>query len=318
MLVDDITIRVHAGKGGDGRVAFQKVKMALGPTGASGGHGGDVFFEGVSDIGALAQFRNHKDFKAEPGEVGNAQFRDGARGEPLVLKIPVGTVVHNLDTGVSREILKIGERLLIAKGGRGGRGNFFFRSSTNTSPKERELGTPGESYEVRLELRLIADVGLVGLPNVGKSSLLNVLTRANAKVANYAFTTLEPNLGAYFDLVIADIPGLIEGASEGKGLGVKFLRHVARTKVLFHLISAESEDPKKDYDTVRAELAAFDPTLSTKEEHIFVSKSDLVPVQRVNEICELLNALPISVDNESSLKRVKEILNDIAKEKLAK
>ena len=317
MLVDDITIRVHAGKGGDGRVSFQKVKMSLGPTGASGGHGGDVLFEGVSDIGGLSQFRNHKDFKATSGEMGNAQFRDGARGMPLTLKIPVGTVIHNLDTGVSREILKIGEQFLIAKGGRGGRGNFFFRSSTNTSPDEYEPGKPGEAYEVRLELRLIADVGFVGLPNVGKSSLLNCLTRANAKVANYAFTTLEPNLGAYFDLIIADIPGLIEGASAGRGLGVKFLRHVARTKVLFHLISAESEDPKHDYDIVRAELASFDPLLSAKDEYVFVSKSDLVPATRVDEICQLLHALPISVDNETTLKKVRAILDKITKEKQA-
>lgn len=309
MLVDDVTIRVRAGSGGRGSVAFQKVKMALGPTGGSGGHGGDVFVEGVSDIGALSDFRYRKLLAAEDGQEGRSQFRDGDRGAPLVIKVPVGTIVHNIDTGADREILKIGERLLVAKGGLGGKGNFLYRSSTNTSPKEFQPGLPGDEFTLRLELRLIADVGFVGLPNAGKSSLLNALTRAAAKVANYPFTTLEPNLGAYFDLIIADIPGLIEGASEGKGLGVKFLRHVARTRVIFHLISAESENPERDYKIIRNELEKFDPIFRDKKEYVFLTKMDLDPKAK------LKGAIPISMNDSKSIDAVKKILNEIAKEK---
>lgn len=323
MLIDDVKIRVSAGHGGHGRVSFQKIKMALGPTGASGGRGGDVCFLGVSDIGALNQFRHNKDFTAKGGGEGGAQFRDGANAPDLVLSVPTGTVIHNEETGVSRELVKVGERLVVARGGRGGRGNFHFRSPVNTSPKESEEGKPGESYNLHLELRLIADVGFVGLPNVGKSSLLNALTRASAKVANYPFTTLEPNLGAYFDLIIADIPGLIEGASAGKGLGVKFLRHVRRTKVLFHLVSAESDDPVRDWLTVRTELGAYDSSMLEKKEYLFLSKCDMVTAKEKEAKLSALRkvhdrVIPISVLEESWLGQVKEMLGNLLEEKTVK
>ena len=212
MLIDDVKIRVAAGSGGNGAVAFNKSKMALGPAGASGGNGGSVYILGVSDLSALNQFRFKKEIKAQDGEDGNPQFRDGNDANDLVLSVPVGTVVHNLNTGEDLDIAKIGQKVLIARGGRGGRGNFHFRSSINTTPKEFEYGRQGELLEIRFELKLIADVGFIGIPNVGKSSLLNELTNAKSKVANYPFTTLEPNLGVYYDLILADIPGLIEGA----------------------------------------------------------------------------------------------------------
>ena len=179
------------------------------------------------------------------------------------------------------EVLKIGERILAAKGGLGGKGNFHFRSSTNTSPKQFQEGLSGEYSTVRLELKLIADVGLIGLPNAGKSSLLNELTKAKSKVANYPFTTLEPNLGAYYELIIADVPGLIEGASVGKGLGIKFLRHIERTKILFHLISAESENPAKDYKIIKKELETHNKELAEKTEYVFLSKSDTLPQEEI-------------------------------------
>jgi len=318
MLIDDVTIRVRAGAGGRGAVAFQKVKMALGPTGGSGGHGGDVYLEGVSDIGALEAYRYKKEVAAEDGQAGRSQFRDGDRGDTLYLKVPVGTIAHNIDTGVDREILKIGERLLVAKGGRGGKGNFLYRSSTNTSPKESQPGLSGDAFSFRLELRLIADVGFVGLPNAGKSSLLNALTRAQAKVANYPFTTLEPNLGAYYDLILADIPGLIEGASEGKGLGTKFLRHIARTKVIFHLVSAENDDPERDYKIVRSELETHDPIFKQKKEYVFISKSDMATdPKKIKVASQKLKALPTSVIDDGSLKQVRKILDEIAKAKHA-
>ena len=251
MLIDEVTIKVNAGDGGRGAVAFNKNKMSLGPTGGSGGKGGSVYFEGVSDLSSLNKFRYKKEISAENGAVGGEQFRDGPDGEDLLVKIPVGTVISKIETGESEEILKTGEKLLIAKGGIGGKGNFRFRSPTNTTPKQYQEGRLGEQFTLKLELKLIADVGFIGLPNVGKSSLLNELTRAQSVVANYPFTTLEPNLGAYYELILADIPGLIEGASGGKGLGTKFLRHIERTKILFHLISAESENPAKDYKTIK-------------------------------------------------------------------
>ncbi|MCX6729974.1 MAG: GTPase ObgE [Candidatus Portnoybacteria bacterium] len=320
MLIDDVKIKVNAGNGGDGIVAFNTNKMSLGPTGSSGGIGGSVYVEGVSDLSALGQFQYKKELKAENGERGKQQLNDGANGEDLILKVPVGTIIHNLSTKKDAEIVSIGQKLLIAKGGKGGRGNYKFRSSKNTSPMEHEPGKPGEEFELRLELKLIADVGLIGLPNVGKSSLLNQLTNAESKVANYAFTTLEPNLGVYYELILADIPGLIEGASEGKGLGIKFLRHIERTKTLFHIISAESDDLIRDYQIVRKELEAHNKELLNKPEYIFLSKIDLLSEKKLKDAIEVFAAInkkivPISIIDDESIKQVEKILRDIIKEK---
>src|SRR3990167_6432524 len=274
MLIDDITIRIRAGSGGKGAALFNKNLNQYGPVGGSGGDGGDIYFVGSSDLSILSSYRFKKEFSAKNGQNGKGQFRDGSNADDLVLYVPVGTIIHNLTVKIDWEIVLIGERILAARGGHGGRGNFHFRSSVNTRPKEFEYGTPGETFAVRLELKLIADVGLIGLPNVGKSSLLNELTNAQSKVGNFLFTTLEPNLGAYYELVLADIPGLIEGASVGKGLGIKFLRHIERTKVLFHMVSAESLNPVEDYKTVRRELESYNVSLLEKPEYIFLSKSD--------------------------------------------
>jgi GTPase len=320
MLIDDVKINITAGKGGDGSVYFNKNKREYGPTGGDGGDGGSVYVVGVSDIGALKFFRFQKKIKAEDGKVGGTYFKHGANGKDIYLNVPVGTVIHYLKEKTKKEVTRIGEEILVAKGGRGGRGNFQFRSSTNTTPKEFEFGKEGEKVRVRLELKLIADVGLIGLPNVGKSSLINELTRAKSKVANYSFTTLEPSLGAYYDLVIADIPGLIEGASEGKGLGVKFLRHIERTKVLFHLISASSATPTNDYLTLRRELENHNPTLTEKKEYIIISKKDEVSEGRVEKIKKELkrknkNVTAISILEEESLEEVRKILGDLISEK---
>lgn len=320
MLTDDVKIKVTAGSGGKGAVAFNTNLKSLGPTGGTGGKGGSVFAVGVSDISALRQFRFKKEFEAENGRDGRGQFRDGHDGKDLVLTLPVGTVVHNLTTHEDVSIEKIGERVLIAKGGLGGRGNFHFRSSRNTSPRESRPGVPGESFELRLELKLIADVGLVGLPNAGKSSLLNALTKAESKVANYPFTTLEPNLGAYYELILADIPGLIEGSSSGRGLGIKFLRHIERTHILFHFISAESPDPAKDYKTIRKELGMHAKTLLEKPEYLFLSKSDLSPPETLKEKLKTLkkinpHVIAISIYDAESIKKVEKILNSIKEEK---
>lgn len=297
-------------------MAFDRTKFSQGPSGAAGGDGGNVYLEGVSNLNALSQFRFVKDFAAKDGEGGKTRRLDGARGEDLVLKVPTGTIVHNLTTGKDVEIVEVGQRLLMAKGGKGGRGNWYFRSSTNITPKEFERGTLGENLDIVLELQLIADVGLIGLPNAGKSSLINLLTRAGSKVAPYAFTTLEPVLGAFFDIVIADIPGLIEGAATGKGLGVKFLRHVKRTKVLFHCISSESENPEKDYKTIRAELEKYDPDLAKKEEYILLTKTDLIDAKEVTKkIKELKKINPkvysLSIFDEKSIEKIKRLLSKI-------
>ena len=316
MLIDEVTMKLHAGSGGRGAVAFNKVKLMLGPTGGDGGRGASIYLEGVADINALKPFASRKEIQAKNGGNGRGQFIDGPDGPDLILKVPAGTRIVNVETGYVQEITRAGERVLVAGGGKGGRGNFKFRSSTNTSPKEFEEGTEGDTMTYRLELRLIADVGLVGLPNAGKSSLLNELTAAGAKVGSYAFTTLEPNLGAYYGLIIADIPGLIEGASEGKGLGVKFLKHIERTKTLFHLVSAESGDVVHDYETVRSELKKYNPALCEKEEHVFLTKSDSVSQEELTEKLAALKkkkivAMPISILDEDTLGEVKKILNSI-------
>ena len=316
MLIDDIKIKISAGNGGKGAVAFNKNLKTLGPAGASGGKGGDVFAVGVSDIGGLKQFRYKKEFAAENGGDGRDQLRDGRKGDDLVLKLPIVTVVHNLTSGTDISVEKIGEPVLLASGGIGGRGNFHFRSSRNTSPVQSQGGRPGEAFELHLELKLIADVGFVGLPNAGKSSMLNALTNAGSKVGNYPFTTLEPNLGTYYELIIADIPGLIEGSSSGKGLGIKFLRHIERTKMLFHFISAESDDPKKDYQLIRKELGAHNKALLKKTEYLFLSKSDILDeTDRKKKLAILkklnANASATSVNDEESMKKMKELLNKI-------
>ncbi len=320
MLVDDVKIKVKGGKGGDGVVSFNKNMMEQGPTGGSGGNGGNIFVVGVSNIGALNKFRYKHNFIAENGKDGMIQNRDGANGKDLLLNVPVGTVVYRNNTEILCEVNKINEEYIVAKGGRGGRGNFHFRSSKNTSPKEFEYGKEGEEYELRLELKLIADVGFIGLPNVGKSSLLNELTNAKSKVANYSFTTLEPSLGVYYELILADIPGLIKGASKGKGLGIKFLRHIERTKVLFHFIASDSLTPVDDYHIVRNELNEHNEKLLSKEEYILLSKADNVEEKTIKKIKDEFikqnkEIIPISILDNDSLLPVKEILNKIKAEK---
>lgn len=320
MIVDDINIHIQAGRGGDGLVAFNKVKMSLGPTGGSGGHGGSVYFEGISDLSGLNRLKHKKVFKAQDGFRGRQQLNDGTDGGDLIIQVPVGTVIHNITNGVDSEVVKIGQRVLLAKGGRGGKGNFHFRGPRNTTPKEFQPGLPGEEFDVRLELKLIADVGLVGLPNAGKSSLLNELTKAKSKVANYPFTTLEPHLGVYYDLILADIPGIIEGASNNKGLGVKFLRHIERTQIIFHLISADSDDPVRDYEIIKNELGAYNKLLTEKKEYLFLSKSDLIDAkEEKTKLAKLKKINPnvqlLSIIDSDTIESVKKTLNGIMKSK---
>ncbi|HET8581198.1 MAG TPA: GTPase ObgE [Candidatus Paceibacterota bacterium] len=317
MLIDDVTIHLEAGDGGKGAVAFNNVPMMLGPTGADGGTGGSIYFEGVTRLEALQQFRYKKSVEAKRGEDGKKQFRDGAAAPDVILKIPVGTVIENLETHETAEITEAGQRVLAVRGGQGGRGNFKFRSSRNTTPKESEPGKPGERADFHLTLKLIADIGIIGLPNAGKSSLLNALTGASSKVGNYPFTTLEPALGVWHGLILADIPGLIAGAASGKGLGDTFLRHIERTRVLFHLISAESGDIAADYRTVRAELEAYDPALGKKEALVFVSKADEASPEQLRGALAALNAAgipakPLSVLDEHGLDAVISALERIA------
>ncbi len=320
MLIDDVTTRVAAGDGGRGAVAFNKNMMSLGPTGAMGGHGGNVIAVGVSDMSALNQFRFKKEFVAEDGREGRSQFRDGRDGTDLVLKLPIGTIAHNLTTGKDVSIEHVDEKVILAQGGLGGRGNFYFRSAHNTSPRKFQPGLPGEKFSFRFELKLIADVGFVGLPNAGKSSMLNELTNAQSKVANYPFTTLEPNLGVYYELILADIPGLIEGSSAGRGLGTKFLRHIERTRILFHFISSESLNPARDYRIIRHELGTYNKKLLEKTEYLFLSKSDLLGSKELKEklaIFKKLNptAVAVSIADEVSVEKIKKILNKIKKKK---
>jgi GTP-binding protein len=319
MLVDEVQIEVAAGKGGNGCVAFDTSKGGRGPTGAAGGKGGNVYLAATSNLNALGKFRFRKDFAAEDGQAGRNCLRDGHNGEDLILPVPVGTVAHNLDTGKDYEVLTMEDHILLARGGKGGRGNWFFRSSTNTTPKEWEPGKPGQRFDILLELRLIAQVGFIGFPSAGKSSLLNQLTKAEARVAAYPFTTLEPNLGDFHGLILADIPGLIEGASEGKGLGTKFLRHITRTNILFHCLSAESAEPEKDYATIRQELLKYAPELEEKKEYLLLTKTDLLSEEEKEDWIARLRKLnpqviPVSIIDEASLEELRKLLFSIKNE----
>jgi GTPase len=272
MFTDQVEIYVKSGKGGDGMVHFHREKFIPrgGPDGGDGGKGGDVIFEVKPTLNTLSSFRQNQKFKAEEGIKGGPSQMTGRNGKDLIIYVPPGTVLFDADTNeLIGDLTAPGQKLTVLKGGRGGRGNQHFATSRNQVPHTAEKGEPNQEKHLKLELKLIADIGLIGVPNAGKSTLLSVLTNAKPKIAQYPFTTLEPNLGvAEIDVnttvVLADIPGLIEGASQGAGLGHDFLRHVQRTRVLIHLLDGLSEDPVADYSQINSELALFDPNLARK------------------------------------------------------
>ena len=310
-FIDEIVIHMEAGRGGNGveKWLHEKYKEFMGPCGGNGGKGGDVYVLGVRDMGILAQYRHEKEFKAGNGEPGGTRSREGKGGEDYVLKVPIGSIVTNQETGRKYYIDEEGQKTKVLSGGNGGYGNEYFKSSRNTTPKETTPGKPGEKADFLIELELIADVGLIGLPNAGKSSLLNTVTNANSKVGDYPFTTLDPHLGVLYGFILADIPGIIEGASEGKGLGHKFLRHIKKTKMLVHLISVENEDVFAAYKQIRHELDSYDKLLSVKKEVVILSKSDLVTPDELDTKRKMLESEGLEVRELSILddKQVKEL-----------
>ena len=278
MFVDELEIYAKAGDGGDGVVRWRQEKFRPkgGPAGGNGGNGGDVYLRAVRNLSILSKYTGDKRFVAKNGDTGGSLSQHGKGSNDLYIEVPIGSVVTNLESGRKLELFSEGEEVLILKGGRGGLGNEYFKSSTNRTPLQQTDGKPGEEGSFKIELSLIADVGLIGLPNAGKSTLLNTFTNATSQIGAYPFTTTEPHLGDLYGYIVADIPGLIEGASAGKGLGHKFLRHVSRTNILLHLVSLENEDPYMTYTTVKNELSAYDKTLLEKEEWIILTKNDLI------------------------------------------
>ncbi len=296
-FVDEVSIHIQAGKGGDGCLSFRREKFIRfgGPNGGDGGDGGSVYLLADPGLNTLIDYRFQRHFKAKDGQRGMGSECTGRGGEDCVLRVPVGTVVWDADTHEQMgELIEAGAKLLVAQGGEHGMGNIHFKSSRNQAPRKTTKGKPGESRKLRLELRLLADVGLLGLPNAGKSTLIRAVSAATPKVADYPFTTLHPNLGVVRvgidrSFVLADIPGIIEGAAEGAGLGLRFLRHLFRTKLLLHLVDIappDGADPVKGAKTIIEELEKFNPELAAKERWLVLNKIDILPSEEAQKLCQ--------------------------------
>jgi GTP-binding protein len=293
-FVDEASIEVRAGDGGNGCVSFRREKYIPfgGPDGGDGGDGGSVYLEADSSVNTLIDFRHARKFLAGQGKKGESKNCTGKSGDDLVVKVPVGTIVHELDTDeLIGDLVREGQRLLVARGGFHGLGNARFKSSTNRAPRQSKPGTPGEKRHLQLELKLLADVGLLGLPNAGKSTLIRAVSSARPKVADYPFTTLYPNLGvvsvsAHRSFVMVDVPGLIEGASQGAGLGIQFLKHLSRTNLLLHLVDmGPLGNPVEDIATITAELEGFNAELAGRERWLVLNKTDLLPEDEREQRC---------------------------------
>jgi len=325
-FLDQVKIYIKAGDGGDGSPSFRREKFIEfgGPDGGDGGKGGSVILKAEQNLNTLIDFRYQQHHKAKRGENGAGQNRTGKSGEDLILKVPLGTQVFEEDNKtLIYDFTKISEEFIAAAGGKGGLGNTRFKSSTNRAPRKFTKGTQGEEFTIWLQLKTIADIGIIGLPNAGKSSLLASVTNANPKIANYQFTTLNPNLGvaSYDDkeITIADIPGLVEGAHKGTGLGIQFLKHIERCKSLLHLIDITSEDLKKSYQQVKNELKKYSNKLTKKKELIVLNKIDLIDEKEVNHIIKDFKkntkseVIALSTFNKSSVSKIKsKLLNYVS------
>ena len=314
-FVDEIKVFMQAGRGGDGVVRWlhEKGKEFGGPAGGNGGKGGDVYARAIRDLSILARYRHKTKFQAENGEAGKKRVMHGKGGEDLIIDVPVGTVITNFNTGKKHNLVKEEETALLLKGGNGGFGNDHFKSSTNVCPQEWTQGEKSECADFLIELELIADAGFIGLPSAGKSSLLNTLTHAHAKIGAYSFTTLSPNLGDFYGFILADIPGLIEGASSGKGLGFSFLRHIKRTKIVLHCVSLENEDAQLAYRTVQEEFKKYGNDLANKKDIIILTKSDIasasVSEKTLQEMKKLReDVFVVSIHNPDSIKQFRDFL----------
>ncbi|MBU6430864.1 MAG: GTPase ObgE [Patescibacteria group bacterium] len=314
-FIDELKVHIKAGAGGNGVVRWRhlKGKEFSGASGGDGGRGSDAYGRAVRDVSILARYKNIKNFEGERGEDGMKDSKRGKTGKDLVIDLPLGSVITNLSTGKKSHLLKDGETILLLKGGNGGYGNEHFKASTNVTPKQSTKGKPGEEADFLIELELIADAGFVGLPNAGKSSLLNELTKARSKVGSYAFTTLEPYLGDMEGFILADIPGLIEGASEGRGLGHKFLRHIKRTKIILHCVSAEDEDVENSYGIIRKELENYGAELADKKEIVIITKTDLADPKSIDKTIKKISKrnpeiLSVTAYDNESIKKLKDNL----------
>jgi len=321
MLIDEVKVTFIGGRGGNGAVSFRQSegKPRGGPDGGNGGDGGNVYLVGINDMMALSRFQFKKVEKGEDGVEGKRKNLFGRNGEHLIVPIPIGTTVTNTKTKKSFEIVDTTTKHQVARGGRGGKGNNEFKSSTNQAPRYAESGKEGESVELHLVLRLIADIGLIGLPNAGKSSLLSSLTNANPKIGDYPFTTLEPNLGVLKNqertIILADIPGLIEGASKGKGLGIRFLRHIEKTRLLVHCLDATADSVVKNYQTIRDELSEYGHDLTNKKEILLLTKTDLIDSQdllrKKKELAKISDQIfSLSIYDQESQEELKKFLFD--------